>query len=118
MLLAHFKASSPFPDGSVVDGFEGPKLRGHVEIDGLYRFVTCYVTEQQLAFKGHFPSIGLILNINELNLEHKKAFIGTQIRVTSSDMYVNHMFSEIVLSHSFARKIDKLSNGKFGYSTV
>lgn len=118
MLGAIFSTAKGLPDKSIVKGFNGNKVWGQAEINGVSCTLMFLVNEKQLAMKSTWPSIGLILDISELEVSEVKAFIGSRVKVTSSDFYVNHLFDKLIISNRVARQLRKLSGGKFPYGNV
>ena len=118
VMWAHIKHSSYLPGKDILAGFEGRKTRGAAEINGINYYVTFIVNEEQLAINSFGPGFALILGIEDLSISKCKAIIGTQIKIESADPYLQHMVSEIIVSHQSAKKIDLFSNGRLGYENV
>jgi hypothetical protein len=106
------------PDKSVLKGFDGKKVLAQVEINGISVMMTLLINEKQLALRSRWPSIGLILDLDELKISEVKSLIGKRVRVTSLDAHVNHMFYELLISRRIARKLYHLSGRCFDYDNV
>ena len=120
-LLIFMAASSMargLPDKSVLKGFDGKKVLAQVEINGISVMMTLLINEKQLALRSRWPSIGLILDLDELKISEVKSLIGKRVRVTSLDEHVNHMFYELLISRRIARKLCHLSGLCFDYGNV
>ena len=118
MLASVFSMARGLPDKGVVEGFNGKKVFGQGEINGISCTLAFFVNDKQLAIKSSWPSIGLILNIGDLEVFKVKALIGHRVKITSSDSYVNHMFYQLVVSQRVAKKLYQLSNGSFPFDHV
>lgn len=106
------------PRKEILDKFKGKKTSGNAEINGFNHHVTFIVGDGQLGLKSSVPDIGIILNLDDLQLKKKKSFIGSRIKITSSDVYLEHFLEVIIISHRVARIIDQLSDGQFGYEKI
>lgn len=118
IFLATIIASRGFKSRAAANAVVGRKTRGHVSINGHDHHVTLIVNDQQLAIRSFLPSFSIILNLDDLRLSKVRAFIGTSIQIRAPGCYSDSGFSEMVISHSLARKLEKLSNGKFDYRSV
>lgn len=115
IFLATIIASRGFKSRTLANAVEGRKTRGHVSINGHDHHVTLIVNERQLAIRSFLPSFSIILNLDDLRLSKVRAFIGTSIQIQAPGCNSDSGFSEMIISHSLARKLEKLSNGKFDY---
>ena len=118
MLWTAQSNSRGLPRREILDGFEGGTVRGNAEINGATYNVTFIIGERQLGLMSKFPDIGIILNYDDLHISISKEFIGSRVKITSSDFYLEHFLKEIVISHRLARKIERLSSGKFLYGSA
>ena len=113
LLVASTIASSRLPGREMANEVNGKKTRGHVSINDTDYHVSITINEEWLAIMSFLPSFAVILRMEHLKLRKVRAFIGTQIEVTSSEPGVEPAFNRMVISHTLARKLEKLSNGNF-----
>lgn len=118
LLIASIIASSRFPGRELANDVKGKKTRGHVSINNANYHVSIIINEEKLAIRSFFPSFSIVLSIEQLKLRKVRAFIGTQIEVTSSESGIESTFYSMVISHTLAKKLEKLSNGNFRYQFV
>jgi hypothetical protein len=88
------------------------------EINGTMYNVKYLVDGNLLIVASVWPRFALTLDMSTLHLEKRRALIGTQVRVTPSDRGEWRMFKEMVISHYSAKRIEKMSQGAFGYSRI
>lgn len=118
LLISSIIASSRFPGREIANEVKGKKTRGHVSINNTNYHVTLIINEERLAIRSLFPRFAIVLRIEHLKLRKVRAFLGTQIEVTSSESGLEYTFNSMVISHTLAKKLEKLSNGNFRYQFV
>jgi hypothetical protein len=118
MLLATIRAARGLPQASAEIDPKAPGCYGMAEINGTMYNVKYLVDGNLLIVASVWPRFALTLDMSTLHLEKRRALIGTQVRVTPSDRGEWRMFKEMVISHYSAKRIEKMSQGAFGYSRI
>lgn len=94
----------------------GKKLKFKTaNIDGTnYAFCIEYlISEEYLGIRCYVPPFTIVTKYSDIKLIKKKAFIGSVVQVI-----VPSHNGKIEISHTLAKKIDVLSDGKFGYKNI
>ncbi|CAG9296280.1 hypothetical protein [Celerinatantimonas diazotrophica] len=92
---------------------QGQKLRFKSAILDGQRYSGCMefiITDSALGMRCYWPSFSIITKYKDLTLSKSRALIGSRVR-----LHISGREEKIEISHSLAKKLKKLSNGKFGY---
>lgn len=71
------------------------------------------VSDDKLGIRCTIPKFNMVVGYQDIKLSKSKALIGSLVC-----MEVPNYEGKIEITHKLAKRIDKLSNGKFGYSRV
>ena len=118
-LILVSKLGNGFPRKDILIGLKGRKTIGQADLNGQSCIFIFIANEQQLGVKSHWPDIGILLEMDNLNIEEVKSFIGHRVKITLiDDTYKKHFFDHLVMSKRVANKLKKFSNGRFRYDNV
>ncbi len=79
-----------------------------------YAFVTEYkISEEYFGIRCYFPKFSIVSKYCDIKLSKSRALIGSLVKIEMPNYP-----GVIEVSHSFAKKLDRLSGGKLGYRNV
>lgn len=71
------------------------------------------ITDESLGMRCYWPSFAIVTKYENLTLSKSRAFIRSKVR-----LHISNRKEKIEISHSLAKKLAKLSGGKFRYGDI
>ena len=103
--------------GNTIQGITLKRHSGSINGQEFYP-LSFVANDKQLQIFGGLPKFSILVSYSDIVLSKKKCIIGSRVLVVPRAPSSHPTFINMEIAHSLAKKIDRASNGNFGYAKL